>query len=614
MILLVSPVNAGLSILASSEIDFLSNDPNLRGEAFQILVTENGGSERIYFNDLEPDAGYDMKSNSGYIKAEADNIKINYPYKERSGANNIYRIIALNDGNRKWFLTQNLAQGWCKDLTSGEAWAFRDAVSVQSSGYYKCYTKTIVGTLLDIDLPQYKWEENFEIFNPLTNEKKTLKITDSSRTSFLQTDNGKVLIKYAFTGDSVNSALPQLSNGYDVFQTESTSHIINKFDSSETDPYESLHIMETFFSRVLGKQIDSNGDSLYDRTIDGKVISLASYRSLDTPDSVMSQINNELDNYLERKFISQSGWTVSSPKDITSTAGVITMTKNDNDLPKSPVFTIKIDAEWIGVFKPVGKPVLVDFKVKNNIDEYAEGDTNAIIVSEVRNDATVSASFNYVTSCTPSNQATIKSLSAQAFDPKETKFIEHEITGATNGEDLTAECCLTVVDSEGEVTSTQKCEEITFFERNTCPTGMVAGDTTCGLSGSIMECKANDKGRLVLQPTSTVCPYGCSLLNNRAVCNQNPTCDSEYGIGKSCGDGVCESFEGIGKDCECKEDCSTCGDDYCSAKEKESGTCPKDCGSELNTDDIIQYAFLFFGVSVLIGALYIRGRQEGWWK
>lgn len=610
LILLVSPVYAGLEVFSSSSIDFESNDPDIRGEAFLVSVVENGGSEKILFGDFKPDTGYEIEPSTGYISAKASNIFVDYPYFTRNTDSEIYKIVKLNGGFSKWFISWNSAQSWCNDL-AGLKSSYAGTEGLQYMGNYYCYTTDHVGSIADFSSDhQYNWRETFSIYNPLDDSLQTV-ILDAQKSTDIATysresGDGNVIIKYIFSGVSGSSTVPSdFPARLSVAQYNSNSAVINRIDPTEADDFGRAEVLDRFLLEHLGGtlyfNLIRNDDWAYGLT----------HSAINSPEVIREKIDDEILSLLKPVTISENGWSASTPQEISSERGVLRLTKTDTNYPVSPVFSIKLDAEWMGVYQPVGNPVIDSFEVKGT-DEFVEGDLGMRIYSKVTNDASVSATFDYILACSPDNVGTINAISNVGFTAGQTREIIHQVTSSTTGENKDLECCLIVRDrSNPRIISSQECETITIIEKNRCGLGVEAGDTTCSADGTILNCVENTDGLLILQPSAFDCDFGCSLDDNHAVCDQKPGCQDNYVKGEGCEDGICQLFE-RGGDCACLEDCSIPGDGYCSKTERELQSAPTDCEGK---PEFPEYIFwILFGVlsfGLIGGAIFLKARKEG---
>lgn len=617
-------VSAGLQVTSSSPVQFTSSDSEF-GTAYLIGAVENGGSDKIMFSNLPVSSGYLMKNTQGYITGTPSNVYASYPY---TGNRELWTMDIYNNGASKWFLLGfGDAQSWCSGLTNGQGIAA--AKGMLGTGSYYCFAPRLVGVVGDVGGAEYKWTETFTVYNSLTSSTQSIVLSDQSLAgNAVYTPDKQAVVKYSFSGLNTNSYIPDLSSTYSTIYQDSQVKYIERLPETLMTGYSSRSkVMDTFYRNWLGS-------TAYQQLVVNQENSIG-VSAANEPTVVRSDMVNQITTWTTPKSISLSGWTLDTSQ-ASSSSGRVNLKRSIGGMPLSPVFSIKLDAEWVGIYQPVTKPTIVSFKSEKT--SYLEGDYNARFVSQVRNDGTVDGSINYELTCSPSTYVSISSTPTQTIAKGQTLTQYHNVQASTAGENVKASCCITVKDSSNpSIKAGPTCSDVTFVEQNQCPSGMVAGSTQCSSDNQIMQCVRNSDGILVLQGSGTTCQYGCAMTGLQATCMPKPGCNNLYLTGNSCGDGVCENFEKTGQDCNCLEDCTTCGDKFCSTSEKEGKLCPSDCGvpercgdgicsqTEMNSGSCTQDCsgsttnwFAIIGGSVLgigvLGAIAWRLKKEGIFK
>jgi hypothetical protein len=620
----------GLEVLSSSPVRFISSGDSDFDVAFLINAVENGGSERIYFSDLPTSDGYLMKNTNGYISASPSDVHASYPYTARPfSQGEIYFMEKANEGKNKWHLSYNDAQKWCEELKPNEAYAQAAKEGDLYTGWYWCFFPRLEGFFGDIQTPDYRWAETFSIYNSITGETQRVVLTHNERAGSseyrsreVESSNRKILIRYVLSG--VETTLPNVNSEYSVFFKDGGLRVTEYIRQADYTGYRSKAAVHDTFSRAwLGND--------YNDLVNGRCGAFNICRGND-PNLMSDNIRFTINGFIRSTSINELNWRTTYDYQ-SSTSGRINLERTDGNLPRTPQFTIKLDAEWVGVYQPVTEPKIISFEAEKG--EYVEGDFTARFESVVKNNGDVDGTIQYKLTC--GNDVSISATQPQSFRKGETKTLRHSAFANTAGETIIEQCCLEVSDrSNPLVKDGPVCATIKFIERNQCPDGMEAGDSSCSASDEILQCKQTSDGILILQATGVVCDYACSEDGGRAVCEAKPGCQDLYARGKTCGDGICESFESTGKDCECLEDCSQCGDGYCSAIEQD--VCPQDCGTPPHCSDGIRnfdetgidcggsdckdcpnpdvWIWVAVGVAFLGvgGAIFLRLRKEGYFK
>lgn len=599
MIILVVPslASAGLSVLSGSQLDFYSSDSTIGSEAFLMQVTENGGSEKIMFSNFDSslDQGYDMKSTSGYISGSVSDISAEYPFFSSDEVWGIQRFYS----STKFFWGLSSAYDWCNGLVSnGYPIPIRTDVRVpDGTGYYTCYGPIKVGDVASISGREYNWEENFKIYNPLDGGSQDVVITSNDRIgNYEYSPDKNVFIKYAFSAGSPVDFIPNLETKYSIIYKDSEVYSVDYISSSEISDYSSAkNAYNSYWKAVLDPDAYTKAFILGDGIYTLQDISAPFDNNHLTG---LSSVSSDVDDLIDEVNIYERGYTDSIE------SGRVILKPTDSTLfARSPVFTVKIDAKWVGVFELVGKPNILDFyPVKESV---VEGDSSAGFVARVRNDVNNEASFNYVISC--DNGASIDNLGNVGFDGLETKTTTHTFESLVSMETGEFECCLVIKDTSSTANSGPECASIKVIERSQCNS---KGVQECVSNSYIRTCIENDDGILVWSPNTIQCDIGCSVTAGKASCNVDPgKCEADYP------NMICESSESF-KDCP--DDCTFCGDGYCGVFENDetdrANYCEADCKIEPPGPVINWTLIIISSVAglILLGAVFLRLRKDGY--
>lgn len=140
--------------------------------------------------------------------------------------------------------------------------------------------------------------------------------------------------------------------------------------------------------------------------------------------------------------------------------------------PQHPTFLFRVDAEWMGLFLPVGMP-----KITKISSECFKEDAKGNIIIEIENVGNVDASFDVVTQCNYPFKA--ESINDIPVNKGRTEIINIPISGITQEAEFKSSCVIRVRDSEELSNYDQK--EVTVCVKN-------AGD--CGEKGDL-KCENN---------------------------------------------------------------------------------------------------------------------------
>jgi len=227
--------------------------------------------------------------------------------------------------------------------------------------------------------------------------------------------------------------------------------------------------------------------------------------------------------------------------------GVVVM-----DVPKLlkfPTFILRVDADWLGVVVPKGRPKIVDIAT-NPIKTGTEG----IMAIEIKNIGDGVGTFDVSVVCDDPIQV-VESPPRLTVGVGDTQKAYIRLYAETE-EEITRECTITVYEVEDP---TLKDVAKTFVEVKPIVMCFIEGQRRCN-GNVIEECK---NGKWV---TVVTCEYGCEVVDGVPQCKKPRA---------RCGNRICEPPEENA--ITCPIDCQPiCGNKVCEPGETYSN-CPQDC-------------------------------------
>lgn len=498
LLLIMCSLVLAFDTLSVSQVNLVSNDPELNGQkVFLLTGVENGASDSVVYsintiaNQALQNTGEKLKKD-GTIKSSLTKFEVQYPlYNEQLP---IYR--AYIEGTKTYIpFVDN--DNWCWNL-AGNNQAFWLKPEYSFTVY--CVSFKSVAQLGKIQAYQISF--NDEITVQLNDGSSAEKIILSETNTVGKTSH--VIARYS--GNLVSTTgIPTLSTDYEPI-----------WDSTKNEWYIAKKTLTTSYRTFIRENPDI---SAYMQTC----INTGSVENcVNTFNSYSTIPSTTITGYVSNIVYSGS-------------SGRIVLT--GTTLYQYPVFNMKISADWLGIYLPVGKPV---FQGTPTSQCFAEGASGKIDYS-IKNDAEVQASFNIGIICDGGFNAI--PLGLQKFNAYETRslttYITSQTTSRTNGI-----CTITATDASNPSVQATSTVNVCVIEANQCEN---IGEQRC-YDMIIQKCSSVN-GVNVWQLVGT-CNNGCEYDNGVPKCKPD--------INNPCGNGICNTGETkitCPVDCDKEEEC-----------------------------------------------------------
>lgn len=487
----------GFRTLSISNINYISNDPNIGGKAWTMTVVQDGSGEyAVGYKDAEDIKTADWQA-EGDVKIEMNVNKETCEYSiSQQTARKLYRLSYYED----YWAIDPFQIAWGNFVTNCYAKSniFASAIprgSAFNPGglcIYATQEDAVIGSLSTVS-------ERFESTISVTSEGKTYSLPINNKNQRSASYSDKLYAYWA--GNLVSGDQCPIPSGQNI---------------------------EAIYKSAKWRLVDSSKYTDW-KVAYNNVVSCINVEG-QTASFCVGKVNTLLDSYLAIKsFVSNGG--ASAQTSGTLDAGKVTI--NMAKQIQYPVITISIDADWIGaiaIVKPVGKPQIVSLQCQD-----FETGANGNIKATIKNIGNAQGSFDISASCNPPISSNV--IESISLSPNEqgSRFIG--ITGTSEDSD-TSVCTVKAYDRNNPSIFDTKTVSCTVKGIVTCN----PGDKRCNYR-DIEQCNtAGTKWERI-----EVCPTGM-------ICNaQSFTCIDENP--ENCGNGVCE----IGESCtNCPEDCGVC--------------------------------------------------------
>ena len=466
-ILLLQTVSA-LETLGLSRIDFSSNDQEVEGKAFLLYGIENGRVDeaRATYDRLSAIDGTKSKE-SVSITSKLTNYKLQYPLINENIP--VYRG-EIKDKvpyipfirNEQWY------NNWCSNLVDSNFYFVSKQIGFNSVYCVEFETIGLLGRLSSS--PKTLFTDKITVTS--TGQSKTVELSEKNQVDFI---DGYLRARFVSMQGSL-SGTPRPSIDYDIYFSSTT----NKWN-------------------LISKPLSSQ----YRAFIKDNFVDISDFKAFCEKNGAVKCIEE-----LNRK----STFPIVTYTDYENT--IITeqqsgsLILSNTPIYEYPSFTLKIDADWVGIFEPVGKPKILDTRG----DDFIEG-SNGKLEIDIKNDADVKASFNIGIDC-GSNWKVINQNNVP-FAPKETKTLTYFVTSETESKACTT-CSIIVKDSSNPSVKDTESQKICVKEANQCPN---KGATRCN-ANIIQQCE-NVNGVQVWQTRET-CRQGEICQNSKCVAEGQP--------------------------------------------------------------------------------------------
>lgn len=466
VLVVLSNTALALDTLGVSRVDFSSNVPELNKPGFIINTVENGRVEEFVYNELKQDAQASVPSGiqvkqGGTISGRITSYSLNYPVIYDNS--NIYYAEVAGD---KYFFDVFSSSGienvvkWCESLKgNGEfvvpLWDF-------NVFHQQCIRVTSIGKIARIDTSsRTKFTEEINVRLDDGKAAPTLIISDTQQQ--VKSGDGNVYVSWSGNlGTLQGQPIPSVD-----YKAIYTPDGVMLTDRITTDEYK-------VWAGMLKSKLTNNPTGHVDSTIycqeNMNVNCVASGTGQYRIPGMIASINAKRD--IIQKRTSYGAYDTSISFDGAKNTGMMTIKPPSMNLVTwaFPQFKIIINADWVGIYRPVGKPVIIS----SSSPCFIEGQTGRIDL-KIKNDATVSASFGIGVVC--DSGFTAISQNPIQFNAGETKSITYFVTGETASK-RTGNCRITVVDANNPASqyTATKDQPVCITEANQCSN---VGVTAC---------------------------------------------------------------------------------------------------------------------------------------
>jgi hypothetical protein len=481
--------------LSLDKIDFNSNDLEIKGPAFLLYAVENGRSDYAEYSlsnlqSAANSAGYKL-TGTGKITSELTEYAIEYPI-----LNTQVPLLELKEWGTKVFFpwtSDTDKMSWCASVIPPSSHSYFVIKGFEFATH--CYYMSEYGVIGEISTePQIIFEDTITV-SVSGKSPETVVLTPQNKVD----ETSNVVAKFVSMQGSTQG-VPQVATQYGAIFTSNEIKLVSK---AGIDAYRN-HIKD---GDILNSQ-------LYDDMVLNSKNAIINFNNLRfMPKATYSSYNNNIA--------------------ITGTnTGKITLT--GTPIYQYPSFTLKIDAEWVGIFLPVGKPQIVSVE-SDCFSTGASGKVTAVI----KNAGTLDASFDIGMICDKSFSPF--ALSAQKFKAGESKSIDIFMT-AYSGSKEEGKCTLTVKDSS-RPTIQASTDNINVCVRTAITCQPENSQRCIGDSREVCT-KENDVLRWA---TIEQCQYGCEQTTKyETQCGVGFKCvtDSQCPEGYVCNDaGACRKAQ-----------------------------------------------------------------------
>ena len=490
------PSGAGGSVLSLSQVDFLSNDPQLSGKVWLLTMAQNdygqyavGSFTKDQIKDGDTQAQYDLTVRMDVLD-ETCSYPITYtgvPIKSMSSETQTCWM-GITCNGKIGYKSEDF-QHDCQLKPGFYAFGKKSA-----SWDYICFWTTTTAYNGNVLTPTLTFSSKLSA----ASHGETVSGTISSASARSVWLGDKVLATW--TGNLNTGEQCPISSDYGIAAAYvgGTWRITDKGRFDDYKTYDISGMMDCI-SRLVNY-------------------------GTETGTSCTQAYNTYASNVLLAKtFTSPTGGTTATATG-TQNNGQVKMILNK--MIQYPVITFHIKAEWIGIVIPVGKPDILSISSK----DFKTGDVG-YIVANVKNVGTGDGSFSFYATCpSPFGQSGTSPTASLAVG--ETKAINIPVT-AVCSEDTTKSCTVRAYDINQPNNYDDAAVSLTCKPILLCN----AGETRC--NGNVIEqCNAAGSGwctQLSQEcPKVAFCSAGCEMVSGVPTCSKVPpspgdcyvTCDS----------------------------------------------------------------------------------------
>ena len=464
----------GFATLSLSRINFISNDKTLGGEAWLLTVVQNGAGQyaEVRFDPETLSADGKYAEHGGKIKLSVLDYGCRYDIQKKPR-----QLYEMKYYHKSWLYNPWAEIEECRS----------------KPGYYKhvsrwpefwCFWKVPVGKLGYLSTPHYEFESEIRI----------------------ELDNGEV------------------AKGY----------VSNMGQNSVWLDYQGKHVAYASWvgNLVTGEQCpiaDTEGVCAYYTEDSGWVLadcdSIRDYERYDSSGFDTCLANHHPTDYEECVREYNEKYLARAMKSVDFREAKVEGDEVVLKLPRMvqfPVMTLRVKADWIGIYIPVGIPVIESL----NAEKLMSG-TKGYIEVVVRNAGDGSGSFGIDATCEYPLRVTALPT-PMTLKPGDKGVFYVEITGTSN-KDVGRTCRVRAYDVNDPERSDER--SVTVMLKR-IPLVCEPGQEEC-FGNWIKRCNAEGTGWVEVQ----YCEYGCTYREGKPTClfvpcNNNGICEPELGENK----------------------------------------------------------------------------------
>lgn len=373
-IFLLCSLASGFSTLSVSKVDFISNDPTIEGNSFLVQgVAGFDGSGYIQATDIKDDQ-YQATKNLN-INIEKEKYSCDYSF---SNAYSEY-IYTFHISDTKYW-TEN----GCINHDYGPNSVYYAALKPNKLAKYSCIYAKKVYNFGYVTQPV----ENFELEFALSNGEETLQSgVLSSKTvnqvSFNRYGKRYATVNYQGGGLQTSAFCPLPSSTLQIAIQNMGEQDFSIVPYNQYADYKSRFNQLENTLRIYANDLESFWDS-----VGGTVFGVD-----DEIQRILDTVNTEVEAFSPGSFIvgaqGERYYLTNKPDGATKTI--------DLDRPFTlPLFTIRVNADWVGVVIPVGFPEITDYNPK--IVSFKSG-LGKVLTINVRNVGDGTGTFTTSATC-----------------------------------------------------------------------------------------------------------------------------------------------------------------------------------------------------------------------
>jgi len=478
-------------IALSGPVDYVSNDPKLQGKAWLLTVVQNCmGRHAVGIIDADSiaDAGDDAKAEYDLkIETSVDEQKCNYNIKVDG-----IPVKHMNHETVELWYNPLIGEAGCKDWFTENCYN-RDGYFIASGKHpfgvktwCTCFFTTGTTPHGILETPKLDFKSTIKLTAKGESYEKTISSTGPGSVTF---DNN---IAYVYwNGNLVSGEQCPIASDYRV-----SAAYVNGYWKT---------IDENYYQQYLGYH-QSGMENCIDRYVE--------YGS-ETPDTCTNSYNTHESNALAGKSLYSTGGSKAvTYGQVINGRAELTLSK----IIQYPLLSMKVNADWLGVFIPVGQPKITFVQSL----PFTTG-TSGVIDVELKNVGNGLGSFDVYADC-PAPFSKPGSQTIQLY-PQETGRISLIITAGV-AKETTGQCTVHAYDKNNPENKDSKTVTVTAKPIITC----TVGDTRC--NGNYIErCTDGTKWDQI-----QLCDYGCEIKEGKAACkeqtkkcNYNGICEPNLG-------------------------------------------------------------------------------------